>query len=110
MRTRTLAILATALLGSGSGIPGAVAARPVRLKPDTRQARPLDHWPTQADLDLLGSVMGRTPAETIRVLGHPSKIARRKDGRVVWSYPWLAACTVTFKQGVVVDTFYTAGY
>src|SRR5438874_1736644 len=75
----------------------------VELTPDTRQARPLDHWPTQADLDRLQSVQGRTPAATIRILGHPSGVRRGPDGSEVWDYPWLAACRVWFRNGLVVD-------
>jgi hypothetical protein len=32
------------------------------------------------------------------------------DGSEIWSYPWLAACSVTFRDGVVVETYYTGGY
>jgi hypothetical protein len=80
------------------------------LQPDPRQARPLDHWPTQVDLARLQSVQGRTPAETIRILGHPSRVGRGVDRSAVWDYPWLAGCRVWFRNGVVVNTFYTAGW
>jgi hypothetical protein len=82
----------------------------VELKPDPGQARPLDHWPTQADLDRLQSVKGRSPAATIRILGHPSAVGPGVDGSEVWDYPWLAACRVWFRNGVVIATFYTAGW
>src|SRR5262249_1833972 len=78
----------------------------VELKPDTHQARPLDHWPTQADLDRLQRVKGRSPAATIRNLGHPSAVGRGADGSEVWDYPWPAACRVWFRNGVAVKTFY----
>jgi hypothetical protein len=78
------------------------------VQPDPGQAGP-PGWPSHALVEDLATVKGKTPAQTIRILGHPSKIEQRGDV-VVWEYPWLASCKVTFRNGVVVDTFYTSGY
>jgi hypothetical protein len=86
------------------------ASTQVELKPDPRQARPLDRWPTQADIERLESVKGRTPTETIRILGHPCAVEPTEDGSETWDYPWVAACRVWFKNGVIDDVLYTAGY
>jgi hypothetical protein len=79
-------------------------------EPQPTLARPLDHWPTQADLDRLESVKGKTRIETIKILGHPATVAIREDGSERWDYPWCAACSVWFRNGVVVETFYTGGW
>jgi len=116
MRCRNkLVILTAGLLAVGVGFFAYVshnepAVSQVELKPDPRQARQLDRWPTQADIDRLESVKGHTPTETIRILGHPSTVGRGEDGSEIWDYPWVAACRVWFKNSVVVDVYYTAGY
>ena|SRR5579863_7427305 len=93
-------------------VVGAVAwtASRTRTRPDPRLSVPLGHWPNQADIDRLVSVKGRTPTETIRILGHPSKVDLTDDGAEFWDFPWMAACRVWFKNGVVDDVYYTAGY
>jgi hypothetical protein len=80
------------------------------VKPDPHQSQPLDHTPTQADIDRLESVKGRTASETIRILGHPMWVDRQKDGVETWEYDWSASCTVWFKNGVVKEVNYDGGY
>jgi hypothetical protein len=120
MRTRRLLIVFTAVLllvslrlfasdSHNARVPDQSQVE-VELKPDPRLAQPLDHWPTQADIDRLLRVKGRTPSETIRILGHPSHVGRQENGLETWDYDWLAACRVWFRNGVVEDVFYTAGY
>ena len=87
--------------------PGAVVEL---LEPDPSKARALDRWPNDEDLARLKSVEGRTRADALRILGHPSAVERRADGTEVWTYPWLACCQVHFTGGVADWTFYTAGY
>jgi hypothetical protein len=82
----------------------------VEAKPDPRQAQALGRWPNAADLARLRSVEGKPKAVVLRVLGHPSRVERRPDGKEVWDYPWCAACRVWIRKGVCIDTFYTAGY
>ncbi|MBI3866087.1 MAG: hypothetical protein HY290_29770 [Planctomycetia bacterium] len=85
-------------------------ASPTHTRPDPRLAESLDRWPNQADIDRLASVKGKSPTETIRILGHPRKVVPGENGTQIWDYPWSAACRVWFKNGVVDDTYYTAGY
>ena len=49
-------------------------------EPQPALARPLDDWPTQADLDRLKSVKGKTRTETIKILGHPAEVTILDDG------------------------------
>jgi hypothetical protein len=93
----------------GTTIPAEERA-PEEGKPDPRQARPLERWPNQEDLNRLRSVIGRSPAGTVHILGHPSRIELLADGAEVWHYPWSASCRVFFRRGVVVDIDYTAGF
>jgi hypothetical protein len=98
-----------------AGILTAVFALPAadraceQAKPDTRKAQAL-HWPDAADLARLRSVEGKPASKVLEVLGHPAAVSPAPDGTQVWDYPWLACCRVWLKDGVCVDTYYTAGY
>jgi hypothetical protein len=111
-RTSLAALLLTALagFGSASGPRQPYTQAEVEARPDTALARPLDHWPGEADLERLRSVEGKPKAVILRTLGHPSRVARRPGGVEVWEYPWCAACCVWVRKGVCVRTFYTGGY
>ena len=78
-------------------------------KPNISLAKTLLH-PTDADLARLESTKGKTKSQVIAILGHPKKISFNSEGAEMWDYPWVAACRVWFKNGVVADTYYTAGY
>ena len=78
--------------------------------PDTSKAKPLGRWPNDSDLERLARCEGKTPAEVIQILGHPSRIFTSPKGRKTWDYPWQAACRIWFENGTVVSTYYTAGY
>jgi hypothetical protein len=111
-RTFLAALLLTAFVGPGdsSGPRPPSAQVVVEQEPDPSRARPLDRWPTAADLARLQSVEGKPKAVILRVLGHPARVERRPDGEEVWDYPWCAACRVWVRKGVCAATFYTAGY
>ena len=78
-------------------------------RPDPKLSRPLDRWPNGDDLRRLQSVKGQSAAQVLKILGHPAKV-ERDEQRESWSYPWRAAAIVYFRNGLVTDTFYTAGY
>jgi len=76
--------------------------------PDTSKAVAFGH-PNGATIKKLHGTLGYTRAEVIATLGHPSSVSV-VDGKERWDYPWLAVAYVAFAKGVVVDTFYSAGY
>jgi len=79
------------------------------VRPNPELARPIG-WPSAQDLERLESVKGLRPAEVIQKLGHPIQVTTDENQGEQWIYPWLAAAAVYFRDGVVVWTFYTAGY
>jgi hypothetical protein len=83
-----------------------------QVVPDTSKAKLLGRWPNKSDLERLAQCKGKAPAEVIQILGHPSRIWKSQDGVntiETWYYPWQAACGVSFVNGRVVGTYYTAG-
>ncbi len=111
-RALLAALLLTVLAGPGgsSGLRQPAPRVAAEAEPDPSRARPLDRWPTAADLARLQSVEGKSKAVILRVLGHPARVARRPGGEEVWDYPWCAACRVWIRRGVCTGTFYTGGY
>lgn len=107
---RHLALPLVALL-IGCASPPQTEDEPTKVE----TARPGDSveyepgFPTEDDLARLESVMGKTAAEVVLILGEPEKVETRGT-KERWVYPWIAACHVTFEGGIVVDTFYTGGY
>jgi outer membrane protein assembly factor BamE (lipoprotein component of BamABCDE complex) len=87
----------------------AVGCSTSTAKPDTKLARPLGRWPNADDLKRLESVKGQSAAGVLKTLGHPKRVERDEHGEH-WVYPWLATAVVYFHDGVVTNTFYTAGY
>jgi hypothetical protein len=79
-------------------------------KADPRKAKVLNRFPGDEEIKRLVSVKGKTAAEVIETLGHPSRMEHPGDGIEVWVYPWPAYCAVGFRNGKVIGTFYTAGY
>src|SRR5262245_23193429 len=78
-------------------------------RPNPKLSRPLDRWPNGDDIRRLESVKGHSAAHVLETLGHPQKVERDKQGER-WFYPWRAAAIVYFHNGIVTNTFYTAGY
>jgi len=78
-------------------------------QPDPRRARPA-LCPTENHLNRLRSCEGMQKWKVIQTLGHPKALRQYKDGSEIWEYPWMACCSVSFKNGVCVSTFYTGGY
>jgi hypothetical protein len=109
---RTLLALLFLLATAAVGLPSVPRLRPptVDIEPDPRQSRPLPGWPTDEDLARLAAAKGLSRGNVLRLLGHPCAVEHRANGVEVWSYPWAAACTVTFEGLVCTDTFYTGGY
>jgi hypothetical protein len=108
----TLLLLLTTVAASTASVPPGwwPVVRLPDAEPDTCKARPLPRWPNAEDIAKLESVEGKPKWRVIQVLGHPSAIRHRPDGTEVWDYPWCAACSVRFQQGVCIETFYTGGY
>jgi len=79
----------------------------VTYKPDKQVDK---HWPTKNEVKKLTQAKGKSEKEVLKLLGPPYRKETRKDGTVIWYYPWLAAAYVAFKDGKAVYTFYTAGY
>ncbi len=77
--------------------------------PDPKQAKETA-WPDGPDLARLHAVKGFKPAEVIAFLGHPKSVEKMENGKERWNYPYMAAAFVDFRDGVVTNTFYTAGY
>jgi hypothetical protein len=111
-RTFLAALLLTTFGGLviSSGPPPTYPLAAVEPEPDTSRARPLDNWPSAADLERLRSVEGKPKAVVLQVLGHPARVERRAGGEEVWEYPWSAVCRVWIRDGVCTGTFYTGGY
>ena len=107
MQKKMIAIVVLCFL-VGCGITGCVSGDRATAVPDTSKAVALGH-PDGATIKKLHGTLDDTKAEVIAKLGHPSKVSI-VDGKEQWDYPWLAAAYVRFEKGVVVDTFYTAGY
>lgn len=101
--TLTLLIVLSCLLTACSS-PGP------RIEPDTTLAKPLNHWPSAAEVNALNGLVGETDQDVLKAIGHPSEIKICDDGSVTWEYPWVAYCHVVLKDNVVVNCFYTAGY
>ena len=68
------------------------------------------HWPTKDELKKLTQAKGKSEKEVMKLLGYPYRKETRKDGTVIWYYPWLAAAYVAFKDGKAVYAAYIAGY
>lgn len=75
-----------------------------------RDARFEKTWPDSDDLKWFQKAKGMTENEVLKEYGPPSAKTRTRDGRIRWSYPWLAAAHMNFKDGKVDFVFYTAGY
>jgi hypothetical protein len=63
----------------------------VIVQPNTRLARPMNREPTPEEISRLERVVGCTPEEVIRRLGHPRKVIEHDDNRyikIIWEYPW----------------------
>lgn len=87
-----------------------MAAFLAAVQPDTNKATPLNRWPNKQDLTRLRSLERQAKWMVLMVLGHPSAVERQPEDLEVWLYPWVAYCSVTFKNGFCVWTFYSAGY
>ncbi|HJZ59665.1 MAG TPA: hypothetical protein VKE74_32275 [Gemmataceae bacterium] len=74
------------------------------------QTRPVRRWPSAQDLARLRLAEGKSRVAVHLLLGPPSSVERRADGEETWEYPWLASCSVWFKNGRCTNTFYDAGY
>jgi hypothetical protein len=103
-----VAVLLTCGLPTSADRRAEVRAR--EAKPDVRKAKALPRWPSAKDLARLKSVEGKPSWKVIQVLGHPSKVERRKDGTQVWKYPWVASCSVWIEKGRCTGTWYEGGY
>src|SRR5262249_20457941 len=66
-------------------------------QPDPRRAGTA-RCPTENDLNRLRSCEGKPKWKVIQTLGHPKAVGRNKDGTEVWEYPWMACCSVSFKN------------
>jgi hypothetical protein len=112
MRRWLLVVVAAGLL-AGFVCPVASASWPdeqvntqVEPRPDPRLAKPLGHEPTEADVRRLKGVVGQTPGEVIRRLGHPSKVYQTANGPD-WLYRWgQGRAMVEFRGGLAVETGY----
>ena len=103
-----LCLWAILVVGCQSGPPSVRGVS--EAVPNTSLAESLGRWPNEEDLSRLESTKGKTKRQVIAILGHPKEVSFNPEGVEIWDYPWLAACRIWFKKGVVSDTYYTAGY
>ena len=80
------------------------------VSPDPHLSRPLGRWALRSDLANLHATVGRSPSRVLQLLGHPKSVRQIDDGCTIWEYDWQTHCSVPFRSGVVVATFYTAGF
>ena len=116
---KRIAIAGFILLLTGGGVLAAILRDTaesgiLEQEPDVSLAQPIGREPTNEEVARLEAVVGSSPAEVIRRLGHPSRVGKYHDGSDVWTFPWgdptapraRKAARVFFRNGVAVQAVY----
>ena len=99
-----LVLVSVNTLGNGAPDGVSISSRVEFAKPNPQLSRPLGHEPTQAELNQLQRVVGQTPREVLRRIGHPRSVRQLGQGVEIWYYAWgKDGIPVEFRNGSAVS-------
>lgn len=77
--------------------------------PKTKLADPPKR-PTSEDLAILRTLYRKTPKQVIDAIGHPISVEVLPDGKVRWTYHWIAVAYVIYQDDLVIDAYHIVGF